>query len=99
MPKIINFSGLKDFIDTPVKRYSSGMISRLAFSIAIYSEPDILLLDEIFAVGDEEFRKKSLNQLEVFKKKGVTIILCSHYDFKMQLIDRFIKLSNLHARR
>lgn len=94
-PKIVAFSGLEKFIDIPVKRYSSGMISRLAFSIAAYSEPDILLLDEIFAVGDEEFRKKSITLLNNFKKNKITIILCSHYPFELNSIDRKITLSNI----
>ncbi len=91
-PRIIRFSGLDNFIDIPVKRYSSGMISRLAFSIAIYSEPDILLLDEIFAVGDEQFRQNSIVKLKQFKKQSITIILCSHYNIESSLFDRTIQL-------
>lgn len=79
IPKIIAFSGLKNFIDTPIKRYSTGMVSRLAFSIAVYSQPEILLLDEIFAVGDKEFRGRSLKKLKFFKQRGITVILASHF--------------------
>lgn len=78
IPTIIKFSELKDFINIPLKRYSTGMISRLAFSIAIYSNPDILLLDEIFAVGDEKFRKKSEKKLNSFIKKNKTIVMTTN---------------------
>lgn len=94
IPLIINFSNLRNFIDIPIKRYSTGMISRLAFSIAIFSKPDILLLDEILVVGDEKFREKSMKVLKNFKKKGVTIIFCSHVNFKINLIDRKVNLIN-----
>lgn len=92
IPDIIKFSDLHDFIDIPVKRYSTGMVSRLAFSIAVYSNPDILLLDEIFAVGDEDFREKSMKKLKDFKKKGVTIIISSHYDLRSSIADKNIIL-------
>lgn len=92
IPKIIKFSGLNGFIDIPIKRYSSGMISRLAFSVAIYSDPDILLLDEIFAVGDKRFRAKSIKKLFEFKEKGVTIILSTHYEKGISFSDKKIIL-------
>lgn len=92
IPDIIKFSDLHDFIDIPVKRYSTGMVSRLAFSIAVYSNPDILLLDEIFAVGDREFREKSMKKLKDFKKRGVTIIISSHYDFRSSIVYKKITL-------
>ncbi len=79
IPKIVKFSGLDNFIDVPIKRYSTGMISRLAFSIAAHSEPDVLLLDEVFAVGDEDFRLKSIQTLKQFIKKKVTVILTTHF--------------------
>ena len=75
---IIEFSGLKKFIDTKLRSFSSGMRVRLAFSIAIQTNPDILLLDEIFALGDKEFQEKSLKVLNKFKKDGKTILLTSH---------------------
>ncbi|OGJ37525.1 MAG: hypothetical protein A2383_00685 [Candidatus Pacebacteria bacterium RIFOXYB1_FULL_39_46] len=77
--KIIQFSGLKKFIDSPLYTYSSGMSLRLGFSIAVHSDPDILLLDEAIAVGDEEFRKKSLQKINQFYKQGKTIISVSHW--------------------
>ncbi|OGF21716.1 hypothetical protein A2Y83_03270 [Candidatus Falkowbacteria bacterium RBG_13_39_14] len=76
---IVEFSGIGKFIDMPVKRYSSGMYVRLAFSIAAHLEPDILLIDEVLAVGDIEFQKKCLGKLdEVTKKAGRTILFVSH---------------------
>lgn len=76
--EIIDFSGLVNFIDNPIKTYSSGMYLRLGFSIAINVDPDILLIDEILAVGDENFQKKCFERIEDFKNKGKTILLVSH---------------------
>ncbi len=75
---IIEFSGLERFIDNPIKTYSSGMYVRLGFSVAIHVRPDILLVDEILAVGDENFQKKCLQKIDGFKQEGKTIILVSH---------------------
>ncbi len=75
---IVNFSDLKDFINTKVYQFSSGMKTRLAFSIAIHCKSDILLLDEIFAVGDENFRRKGIERLKEFVKKGGSIIFVAH---------------------
>jgi ABC-type polysaccharide/polyol phosphate transport system ATPase subunit len=75
---IIAFAELTEFIDTPVKRYSSGMYMRLAFSIAAHSDPDILLIDEVLAVGDAAFRDKCLARMDEFQARGMTIILVSH---------------------
>ena len=76
---IVDFSGVRQFIDTPVKRYSSGMYVRLAFAIAAHMEPDILLVDEVLAVGDAEFQKKCLGKMdEVAKTTGRTILFVSH---------------------
>jgi len=93
IPKIIDFSGLDHFIDVPIKRYSTGMVSRLAFSVAIHSHPDILLLDEVFAAGDKKFRKKSIKKLFEFKKRGMTIVLSTHYEESIQFADRNIFLN------
>lgn len=76
--KIVEFSELKRFIDTPVKHYSSGMYMRLAFSVAIHVQPDILLLDEVLAVGDQSFQTKCLDRIYQMKKGGTTIVMVSH---------------------
>ncbi|WP_046246029.1 ABC transporter ATP-binding protein [Hymenobacter terrenus] len=77
--EIVAFSGLELFLDTPVKRYSSGMYVRLAFAVAAHLEPDILILDEVLAVGDAEFQKKCLGKMrEVSQKEGRTILFVSH---------------------
>ena len=77
--EIVDFSGVKKFIDTPVKRFSSGMQVRLAFSVAAYLEPEILLVDEVLAVGDAEFQKKCLGKMkDVSKGGGRTILFVSH---------------------
>lgn len=76
--EIVDFSGLEKFIDTPVKRYSSGMYVRLAFAVAAHLEPEILLVDEVLAVGDVEFQKKCLGKMEDVAKGGRTILFVSH---------------------
>jgi lipopolysaccharide transport system ATP-binding protein len=77
--EIVEFSGIEQFIDTPVKRYSSGMYVRLAFGVAAHLDPDILIVDEVLAVGDAEFQKKCLGKMkDVSTKKGRTIIFVSH---------------------
>ncbi len=75
---IVNFSELGDFIKAPLRTYSSGMVARLGFATAIQVEPDILLLDEVLAVGDGAFQKKCLDEINRFKAKGVTILFVSH---------------------
>ncbi|PJC34175.1 ABC transporter ATP-binding protein [Candidatus Roizmanbacteria bacterium CG_4_9_14_0_2_um_filter_35_15] len=76
--EIVAFSEIARFIDTPIKYYSSGMYMRLAFSVAIFTDPKILLVDEILAVGDTAFQAKCLTKMNEFKDKGVTIIFVSH---------------------
>lgn len=76
--EIVEFSGLGDFIDVPVKNYSSGMKSRLGFSIATIVEPEILILDEVLSVGDAKFRKKSEQKIMSMFDKGVTVLFVSH---------------------
>lgn len=78
LDSIIEFSELAPFIDTPVRNYSSGMYMRLGFSVAIHVEPDILLIDEILAVGDYEFQEKCLKQIHRLKSEGKTIVFVSH---------------------
>lgn len=75
---IVEFSGIREFIDTQVKFYSSGMYVRLAFAVAIHVDPDILLVDEVLAVGDEAFQKKCLDKIQSFQEEGRTIVLVSH---------------------
>ena len=75
---IVDFSGLRDFIDDPVKHYSSGMYVRLGFSVAVHMRPEILIVDEVLAVGDEEFQRKCLDHLSNLRRSGCTIILVSH---------------------
>lgn len=77
--EIVDFSGIEKFLDTPVKYYSSGMTTRLAFSVAAFLEPEVLLVDEVLSVGDAEFQKKSLGKMEdITKNEGRTIIFVSH---------------------
>ncbi len=77
--QIVDFSGVETFLDTPVKRYSSGMYVRLAFSVAAHLEPDILIIDEVLAVGDADFQKKCFDKMqEVTKKEGRTVLFVSH---------------------
>ncbi len=75
---IVEFSGVEQFIDTPMKYYSSGMFVRLGFSVAIHTEPDVLLVDEVLAVGDEQFKAKCLDVIRTMQNDGRTIILVTH---------------------
>ena len=93
LPDIVDFSGIEGFIDTPVKRYSSGMYVRLAFSVAAHLEPEILLVDEVLAVGDAEFQQRCLGRLEDFSGTGRTVLFVSHNMQALnQLCDRAIWL-------
>ena len=78
MDDILEFSGLGDFIDTPVKVYSSGMYVRLGFAIAVNLDPEILIIDEVIAVGDEAFQRRCFDHLYELRRKGVTIVLVTH---------------------
>ena len=76
--EIVNFSGVENFLDTPLKRYSSGMQLRLAFAVAAFLEPEILIIDEVLAVGDAEFQKKCLGKMSEISRSGRTVIFVSH---------------------
>ncbi|TAK15519.1 MAG: ABC transporter ATP-binding protein [Acidobacteria bacterium] len=84
--EIVEFAELKDFIDAPVKTYSSGMYMRLGFAVAIHVDPDVLLVDEVLAVGDEGFTHKCLDKFSEFKRRGKTILLVTH---SLGLVERF----------
>lgn len=83
---IIDFSGVRDFIDQPVKTYSSGMYVRLAFSIATSVEPDILVIDEALSVGDGAFARKSFDRIMQLKERGATILFCSHNIYQVEAL-------------
>lgn len=93
--EIVEFSGVEKFIDTPVKRYSSGMRVRLAFSVAAHLEPEILLVDEVLAVGDIEFQRKCLGKMEEVSQSGRTVLFVSHNMAMMEsLCERVVLLVN-----
>lgn len=86
--EIVSFAEVEKFIDTPVKRYSSGMYLRLAFSVAAHLDPEILILDEVLAVGDARFRKKSQDKMRQVAKNGQTVLLVSHDLYAVQVLCR-----------
>jgi len=91
--EIVAFAGIERFLDTPVKRYSSGMYLRLAFAVAAHLDPDILLVDEVLAVGDAEFQKKCLGRMEQLGESGRTLLFVSHsMPAILRLCDRIILL-------
>jgi lipopolysaccharide transport system ATP-binding protein len=95
LDEIIEFSGLGDFIYQPIRTYSSGMYMRLGFSVIAHLDPEILLIDEVLAVGDMEFQKKCLDKMMSFKKSGVTMIFVSHSTESVERIcDRAIWIDN-----
>ena len=83
---IVGFAELEQFIDTPVKHYSSGMYMRLGFATAINVDADIFLMDEVLAVGDQRFQEKCLQAIESFKHRGLTVVIVSH---DLSLVERF----------
>jgi len=84
--EIVEFAELEDFIDAPVKTYSSGMYMRLGFAVAIHVDPDVLLIDEVLAVGDESFTHKCLDKFAEFRRRGKTVLLVTH---SLNLVERF----------
>jgi ABC-2 type transport system ATP-binding protein len=92
---IVDFSGIEKFIDTQVKFYSSGMYVRLAFAVAIHVDPDILLVDEVLAVGDEPFQRKCLDRIKRFQREGRTIVLVTHaLDQVVEICNRAVVLEH-----
>jgi ABC-type polysaccharide/polyol phosphate transport system ATPase subunit len=78
LPSIFEFSELGDFIEQPMRTYSSGMLLRLGFAVAVHVQPEILLVDEVLAVGDAEFQSKCFDHIRDLRDQGVTIIMASH---------------------
>lgn len=93
--EIVAFSGIEEFIDTQVKFYSSGMYVRLAFSVAVHVDPDVLLVDEVLAVGDEPFQHKCMEKIRSFQEEGRTIVLVSHSASQVsEVCDRAVMLEH-----
>jgi ABC-type polysaccharide/polyol phosphate transport system ATPase subunit len=90
---IVKFAGLENFVDTKLYQFSNGMLERLAFSIAIHCNPEILILDEVFEVGDDNFKTKSAKKIKELAKKGVAVLFVSHNDYLIKTYcDRVIRL-------
>lgn len=93
--RIVDFSGIREFLDQPVKTYSSGMYVRLGFAVAVHVDPDILLIDEVLAVGDEEFSQKCIAKIQEMKYRGVTLVFVTHQlDQVRNLCDRAMWLDH-----
>jgi lipopolysaccharide transport system ATP-binding protein len=93
LDEIVAFAGVSEFIDTQIKRYSSGMSARLGFSIAAHLNPDVLIIDEVLSVGDMAFQRRCLERMELFKREGVAIVFVSHQlQAVMTLCDRALFL-------
>lgn len=84
--RIVEFSGIREFIDQPVKTYSSGMYVRLGFAVAVHAEPDVLLIDEVLAVGDEEFAQRCIAKIQEMKYRGVTMLFVTHQLDQVRLL-------------
>jgi len=93
--QIVEYSGIRDFIDEPLRTYSSGMMMRLAFSVAIHTEPDVMLLDEVLAVGDSSFQAKCRETLHNFQRAGKSLLFVSHASGQvLEMCDRAIWLDH-----
>jgi len=98
LPRIFEFSELGDFIDQPVRSYSTGMKARLGFSVALYVDPDILLIDEVLGVGDVDFRNKSADAIREITKSDKTVVIVSHNNELIRsLCDRVVWIENGHT--
>ena len=94
-PEIARWAALEEFLDVPLRSYSSGMVVRLGFSIAIDTEPDVLLVDEVLSVGDESFRRKSKGRIESLIASGTAVVLVSHaLDTVLEIADRVLWLDH-----
>ena len=99
MEEIIEFSGLDNFIDQPLRTYSTGMMMRLGFSVVASLDPEILLIDEVLAVGDIEFQKKCMDRMKGFRENGVTIVFVSHVlKDVLTICDRVVWIENHQVR-
>ncbi len=97
--RIVDFSGIGDFIDAPLRTYSSGMIARLGFAVAADADPDILIIDEALSVGDEEFQKKCIDRMMGFRDQGVTIFYVTHsLDSIKRLCPKAVWIDGGHVR-
>jgi lipopolysaccharide transport system ATP-binding protein len=92
--RIVEFSGIREFIDEPLRTYSTGMTMRLAFSVAINRDPEILLVDEVLAVGDAAFQAKCIEKIREFRNAGKTLLFVSHTSMIQQLCDRAVWLDH-----
>ncbi len=92
--RIVDFSGIREFIDEPLRTYSTGMMMRLAFSVAIHRDPEILLVDEVLAVGDAAFQAKCTQKIHEFRRAGKTLLCVSHTPMIRELCERAIWLDH-----
>lgn len=92
--RIVDFSGIRDFIDEPLRTYSTGMTMRLAFAVAINRDPEILLIDEVLAVGDAAFQAKCIERIHDYRRAGKTLLFVSHTAMVRELCDRAIWLDH-----
>ena len=95
LDEVIDFADLGEYFDLPLKTYSSGMVARLGFALAVFSDPEILIIDEVFAVGDKDFREKSMKKTKEMFTSGKSILFSSHVDIQIkQFCNRVIYLED-----